>query len=427
MEDDLYKCIHCGFCLQACPTYRETGLETESPRGRIALMKAVHEQRISITPTVYRHWDLCVQCRACEIACPSGVPYGDLIETTMAYMEPQRKLSIYKKMLGKILLEQLIPYQNRLGILIKFLRIYQLTGIQWIIRRTKVLQLLSSNVSEIEKSYPTISGNSLIASGQEIPSIGKKRGRVALLTGCVMPLINGPQMRATIRVLAHNGCTVELTAGQVCCGAINSHSGDLRTARKLAKRNIDVFQSGNLSTLIVASAGCGARMKQYDELLKDDPIYSQKALSFSAMVKDIHEYLIEIGFRIPKSTIPLRVTYQDSCHLANAQKITDAPRQILESIPGVEFVEMEDSMICCGAGGAYSITQREFSLRILRSKMKNVKNTNADVVVTANPGCLLQLQNGIQRSELTMQVKYITDLLDEAYSAEESRKPNHGL
>ena len=265
MEDDLYKCIHCGFCLQSCPTYRETGLETESPRGRIALMKALHEQRISIAPTVYRHWDLCVQCRACEIACPSGVPYGDLIETTMDYMEPQRKLSIYKKVLGKILLEQLIPYQNRLNILIKFLRIYQLTGIQWIIRRTKILQLLSSTVSEIEKSYPAISGNSLIASGQEISSIGKKRGRVALLTGCVMPLINGPQMRATIRVLAHNGYTVELTAGQGCCGAINSHSGDLRTARKLAKRNIDVFQSGNLSALIVASAGCGAQMKQYDE------------------------------------------------------------------------------------------------------------------------------------------------------------------
>ena len=417
-EEDLYKCIHCGFCLQACPTYLETGLETESPRGRIALMKAVNEGRIGITPTVFRHWDLCIQCRACEVACPSGVPYGRLIEATMAQVERHREAPLVPRLLGKALLEQVIPYQERLSLLAMGLRLYQATGVQWAVRRTGLLRLFSSGLAELEKSSPRFSGRPLTAAGQEVKAVGKKCGRVALLTGCVMPLVNGPEMRAVTRVLARNGYTVEVTKGQACCGAISSHVGDLETSRALARRNIDAFPTSVLAAVVVASGGCGVRMKEYGDLLRDDPAYAQKALEFSEAVKDVHEFLVDISFNAPKGHVPRRVTYQDSCHLSHAQRITDAPRQVLRSIPGIEFAEMENSAGCCGAGGTYSITEREFSLRVLDSKMEKVRDTQADIVATANPGCLVQLQLGVRRARLPMKVQYITDLLDEAYSSE---------
>ena len=418
-EEDMYKCVHCGFCLQACPTYLETGLETESPRGRIALMKAVNEGRIGITPEVYRHWDLCIQCRACEVACPSGVPYGNLIEATMSEVEQRRKKGFLARVVGNFVLNSIIPKQGRLELVASGLRLYQSRGLQSAVRKTKILSTLAPGLADLELSAPTVSKRRFQARGQVYPAHGEARARVAILSGCVMPLMHGPEMDAAVRVLTRNGCEVEVTEGQGCCGAIHSHVGDLERARELARNNIDAFEARGVDAVIIASAGCGARMKEYGHLLEGDPDYAGRAAKFSATVKDIHEYLVDLPFTPPTGRVEKRVTYQDSCHLANAQRVTDAPRTILTSIPGVELVEMERSDVCCGAGGTYTITERDFSLRVLDSKMKNVDKTNADVLATANPGCVLQLQYGTQRFGPPVEVTYVTDLLDEAYRMEE--------
>ena len=417
-EEDLYKCVHCGFCLPVCPTYVETGLETESPRGRIALMKAVNEGRLGITPTVFSHWDLCIQCRACEVACPSGVPYGRLIEATTAQVERHRRPSLLPRILAWLLLKQVVPKQRRLRLLASGLRLYQRSGLQLAIRKTGILRLLSRRLASLESASPTISATYFWANGQVTAANGPRRANVALLSGCIMPLVNGPEMEAVTRVLARNGCDVAVPQGQVCCGALHSHAGDLEMARDMARRNIDVFLASGVDAVVVASAGCGVRMKEYDDLLRDDPQYHAKAAIFSAMVKDVHEFLVELPFIPPQGHLGYRLTYQDSCHLAQAQRITEAPRILLRSIPGAQYVEMDNSSTCCGAGGAYSITQREFSLKLLDTKMEAVKDTGAWVVTTANPGCYIQLQQGANRCSLPLRVRYVTDLLDEAYRAE---------
>ena len=417
-EEDLYKCVHCGFCLQACPTYVETGLETESPRGRIALMKAVNEERIGITPTVFRHWDLCIQCRACEVACPSGVPYGRLIEATKAQVERYRRPRLLPRLAASVLLKRVLPSQRSLTALIAGLRLYQRSGLRRLVRWSRVLRLVSARLASLEASAPEVPRSRFKAAGQVVSAAGERRARVALLSGCVMPLIHGPEMHAVTRVLARNGCEVVVPKAQVCCGAINSHSGDLDTARELARRNVDVFLQAGVDAVVVASAGCGIRMKEYGDLLEDDPEYAGKAERLSTQVKDIHEFLVGLPFVPPQGRLDHRVTLQDSCHLAHAQRITEAPRALLHSIPGVEVVEMANSSRCCGAGGTYTITQRDFSLRLLDNKMNAVEDTGADVLATANPGCHMQLRQGIQRAGLSMEVRYVTDLLDESYTAE---------
>ena len=417
-EEDLYKCVHCGFCLQACPTYVETGLETESPRGRIALMKAVNEERIGITPTVFQHWDLCIQCRACEVACPSGVPYGRLIEATKAEVERYRKPRLIARLASAVLLKRVLPSQRRLTALVAGLRLYQRSGLQRLVRWSRVLRLVSARLASLEASAPHVRGPNFRAAGQVVQAAGERRARVALLSGCVMPLIHGPEMHAVARVLARNGCEVVVPKAQVCCGAINSHAGDLDTARQLARRNVEVFLEAGVEAVVVASAGCGIRMKEYGELLEDDPEYSLKAERLSAQVQDIHEFLVGLPFVPPEGGLDYRVTLQDSCHLSHAQRITEAPRELLRSIPGVEVVEMANSSRCCGAGGTYTITQRDFSIRLLNNKMAAVEDTGADVLATANPGCHMQLLNGVQRAGLSTEVRYVTDLLDESYAAE---------
>ena len=417
-EEDLYKCVHCGFCLQACPTYVETGLETESPRGRIALMKAVNEERIEITPTVFRHWDLCIQCRACEVACPSGVPYGRLIEATKAEVERYRKPRLLPRLAAAVLLKRVLPSQRSLTALIAGLRLYQRSGLRRLVRWSRILRLVSARLASLEASAPEVPRSRFKAAGQVVSAAGERRARVALLSGCVMPLIHGPEMHAVTRVLARNGCEVVVPKAQVCCGAINSHSGDLDTARELARRNVEVFLEAGVDAVVVASAGCGIRMKEYGELLEGDPEYAEKAERLSTQVKDIHEFLVGLPFVPPAGRLDHRVTLQDSCHLAHAQRITEAPRALLRSIPGVEVVEMANSSRCCGAGGTYTITQRDFSLRLLDNKMNAVEDTGADVLATANPGCHMQLRQGIHRAGLSMDVRYVTDLLDESYAAE---------
>ena len=417
-ESELYKCVHCGFCLEACPTYVETGLETESPRGRIALMKAVNEGRIEITPNVVRHWDQCIQCRACEPACPSGVPYGRLIEATMAQVQPRRKMGLLARATANISLKHILPHQNRLALLVGTLKLYQRSGLQRAVRISRLLRLMPGKLAELENSLPSIPSTSFKPRGQVAPAFGPKKARVALLSGCVMPLVQGPQMDAVVRVLTRNGCDVVVPQAQVCCGALNTHVGDLDTARDLARRNIDAFLATEVDAIVVASAGCGIRMKEYGHLLRDDAQYVERAHRFDQLVKDVHEFLASLPFQPPKAGISYRVTYQDSCHLSNAQRVTHQPRDLLRSIPGIEFVELENASMCCGGGGSYSITEREFSIKVLDSKMSAVKDSGADVIATANPGCIIQLQYGANREGLPIQVRYVTDLLDEAYSLE---------
>ena len=417
-ESELYKCVHCGFCLQACPTYVETGLEAESPRGRIALMKAVNEGRIGITDSVMRHWDLCIQCRACEVACPSGVPYGNLIEATMQQVADRRSPGYVNSKIATLALNKLLPNQTLLSMVIGGMRMYQRFGVQKVMRKCGLLKLLPGNMGELEDSMPTLPNEVFKASGQVYRARGEVKAKVALLSGCVMPLIHGPEMNAVVRVLTRNGCEVVVTKEQGCCGAINSHVGDLDMTRELARRNVDAFLAEEVDYVVVASAGCGSRMKEYGHLLRDDAAYAEKAEALSAKVQDIHELLASLPIEPPKGHLPYRVTYQDSCHLSNAQRITAAPRQLLGSIPGIEFVELSNADKCCGAGGTYTITERDFSMRILDTKMRAVRQTQANVIATANPGCLMQLQYGAQRDGMPVQVKYITDLLDESYSKE---------
>ena len=414
-EEDLYKCVHCGFCLQACPTYVETGLETESPRGRIALMKAVRAGRIGITPSVLEHWELCIQCRACEAACPSGVPYGRMIEATMAEASRQHSLSLVSRALSSIALGHVLPHQRRLSMVVGGARLYRKSGLHAAVRKLRLLRPLSRTLSDLHDSLPEISGRRFSARGQVIPALGERRARVGLLSGCVMPLVHGPQMESVAAVLARNGCEVVVPEDQACCGAIHSHVGDLDRARELARRNIEAFTRADVDAVVVASAGCGVRMKEYGDLLRDDPDRAERAVRFDSMVKDVHEILSALPFTPPSGRLDCSVTYQDSCHLSHAQGVTREPRALLDAIPGVRRVEMEHASRCCGAGGTYTITQREFSMRLLDRKMRSVAETGADVLATANPGCAMQLEYGARRFNVPVKVRYVTDMIEESY------------
>ena len=417
-DEDLYRCVHCGLCLSACPTYVELNLETESPRGRIALMKAVKEGRLGISSRVASHWELCLQCRACEAVCPSGVPFGRLMEYTRAQVLQQHKESWRLRLAKALFLRGALPHLSRLRLLLRLLRFYQRWGLQGIVRKSRVLKLLPGKVRALEAGLPTVSPAFFEPSPQVYPARGEAKMVVGLLSGCVMPMVHAPTMEATVRVLNRNGCDVVVPVGQGCCGALNVHSGDMEMARAMAKRNIDVFTEAGVDRVVVASAGCGSAMKEYRELLKGDPQYADKADIFSAMTVDVTELLAGLPFDPPKGEVRERVTYQDSCHLAHAQGITRAPRLILNAIPGLELVEMEGSSMCCGAAGIYTITQREMSQRLLQNKMESMAATGAETVATANPGCVIQLETGLRMTGIPGRVCHVVDLLDEAYQGE---------
>ena len=345
-DEDLYRCVHCGFCLPVCPTYVETGLETESPRGRIALMKAVRENRIGITNRVVSHWELCLQCRACEVACPSGVPFGRLMEYTRAQVIQKHKGSKRTRLVRFLFLRGLLPYPKMLKALAWILRAYQKSGIQTLIKHSRILNLLPGNMSKIESLQPRLSDQFFVPSTKIFSAYGTARHRVILLSGCVMPLTHAPTMHSAVNVLRHNGCDVLVPTGQGCCGALNLHSGDTNYARSMARRNIDIFLRFDPDAIITASAGCGSTMKEYDELFRNDPDYKQKAEKFSTLTKDITEFLVDLPLNPPKGEIKKRVTYQDSCHMAHAQRITEAPRKLLKAVPGLTLIEMKHRVKC---------------------------------------------------------------------------------
>ncbi len=406
-EADLSQCVRCGLCLQHCPTYVETGLETESPRGRLYLIKAMSEGLIEPTANAIGHMDMCLQCRNCEAVCPSGVHYGRIMEGARAEILASERAPLAWR-LRALLLREVIAHPKRLALVASALRFYRASGLRTLAERIPGLRdrvLLA----------PSISGQAFTDKGVLAHAEGAQERRVGFLTGCIMPLAYSRVHRGTVHVLARNGCEVIAPHEQLCCGALHAHNGDLPTAMRLARRNIDAFLSEKIDSIVVNSAGCGAAMKEYHELLQDDPNYGENARRFSSLVKDIHEFLVELPFEPPAGSLEVDVTYQDSCHLAHAQRIIQAPRQILGSIPGLRLIEMEHPDRCCGSAGVYSLTQPRMSLDLLEDKMTDIAGTRAAVVATANPGCMAQLEAGLRRHKLRGRVMHVIELLEMAY------------
>lgn len=404
---DLSRCVHCGLCLQHCPTYTETGLETESPRGRLYLIRAIAEERIDATPTAVGHLDLCLQCRNCEAVCPSGVPYGRIMERARAEILANGRTPLAWRMRA-LFLRQVIARPGRMAALAALLRLYRVSGLRSLAERVPYVRervVLAPTISG-----PTFQTRSVLAHPQ-----GNARRRVALLIGCIMPHAFGRVHEATVRVLARNGLEVVAPPGQLCCGALHAHSGDRATARALARRNVDAFLDAEVDAVVVNSAGCGSTMKEYGELLADDPDYAEKAQRFAGTVKDVTELLAELPLEPPSAPLEAEVTYQDPCHLAHAQRISSAPRELLAAIPGLRLVEMAQPDRCCGSAGVYSLAHRDMSLHLLDGKMRDIAATGAGLIATANPGCMAQLEAGLRRHRLPGRVVHVVELLDEAY------------
>jgi glycolate oxidase iron-sulfur subunit len=415
--DILNNCVHCGLCLPACPTFRETGLESSSPRGRIHLIRAVHTGRLGVDDPVFVHqMHECLNCRACEPACPSGVKYGQLVEAARAQIEQTRPEPARLEGLARLLTFQvLFTDLGRFRLFSRLIQLYQRTGLRHAARASGILDLIG--MQRLDSFLPSVARRFLTPGTERWAPHGEPRARVALLAGCIMSTAYADIDRATARVLAANGCEVIVPEGQGCCGALHVHSGDLPGGRALARTNIDAFERLDVDAIIVNAAGCGAQLKEYGHLLHDDPVYAKRAAAFSARVKDITEYLAGIELNPAMGPLPLRVTYQEPCHLAHAQRITQQPRALLRQIPGLTLVEMQESALCCGSAGIYNVVQPDMSDALGQRKVRHALATGADVVVSANPGCMIQVQANLKKVGSPVRVRHIVELLDDAYAA----------
>ena len=409
---ELDQCVHCGLCLNHCPTYRVLHLEPESPRGRIHLVRAVTEGRIEPNERFGNHLYLCLMCRACESACPSGVHYGRIAEAAREVLGPPG--SPLARAMETFVFTQLLPSPQRLRMAALLLRFYQKSGVRRLVRG-----LLPARLKEMEGMLPPLPDRFFAPEAELLPAIGHRRARVAMLGGCVMGLLFADINKATVRVLRLNGCDVLIPKAQGCCGALNIHNGETRMAKVRARRNIDAFLDTGVDAVIVNAAGCGAAMKEYGHLLRDDPAYGAKAQRFAQLAKDASEFLVGIGLLNPLHRIEMTVTYQDPCHLAHGQKVRAQPRALLAAIPGLRLVEMEGSDRCCGSAGIYNLTQPEMSQELLKEKMASIAATSAQAAVAPNPGCMLQIQYGARRYGPAMSVFHLMELLERAYGAGE--------
>ncbi len=410
----LRQCVHCGLCLPTCPTYKVLGLETDSPRGRIYQMRMVAEGKIDPgDPHFRKHMFQCLDCRACETACPSGVQYGRLLEAARSIIPPESRAEVVAR---KLLLGGLVNSRRMLAAAGLGARLYQRSGVQRVVRSMGLLGVVRM-MKRMESMLPDLEGSLVTAKlPARTPAQGARRYTVTMLSGCVASEFFPETNKNTIAVLAANGCDVLVPPDQGCCGALQGHTGDKATAADMARHNIDVFERDNPDFIVVNAAGCGSTMKEYGELLHDDPVYAERAKVFSSKVRDIMELLAELPLRPPDRPVRRRVTYQDACHLAHGQKVRRQPRDILKAIPGLELVEMKESDWCCGSAGTYNVTQPELSEMILARKMKNVAATGAHTVVASNPGCLIQIAHGLRDRGIPMRIGHPVDLLAEAYS-----------
>jgi glycolate oxidase iron-sulfur subunit len=417
--EELLACVHCGFCLPTCPTYAETGQEPDSPRGRIYLMKALADGRLALTSSVAGHLSLCLDCRACETACPAGVHYGHLIEAAKAEIERRRPGGLGRRLVRALALKLLLPSPTLLRLLAGALRIYQRAGLQTLVRRSGLLRLLPATLAASEALLPLVPP----AARGPLPAVAAARGttvdRVGFLHGCVQDVVFRAHNLATVSLLARQGLEVGIPRAQGCCGALHAHAGEPEAARAQARQNIAAFEG--FETIVVNAAGCGAHLKDYGHLLRDDPAWRDRAAAFGRRVADVTEVLARRPLAGPLGPLPLRVTYHDPCHLSHGQKVRSEPRALLRAVPGLELVELRESEMCCGSAGIYNLSQPAMARQLLDRKVAHLRATGARAVVTANPGCILQIAAGVRAQGLPMEVLHVVEVLDRAYAAAEGR------
>ena len=416
---DYSRCIHCGLCLNACPTYRLWHNEADSPRGRIRQMALVDQGRLELNEAFVTHIDRCLDCRACETACPSGVEYGKLVELARAQIARNVKRPRVSQWIRNFAYRRLLTDPRCIARLARVVRFYQRSGLEAIARATGVLRLIG--MRERAELLPRIDRDFFFSRlGKTFPAQGERRARVAFFAGCLAQVTFTQLNDATIRVLQANGCEVVVPAEQFCCGALAAHAGERDVARDLARKNIEAFLAEPCDSIVTNAAGCGSTLKEYADLFRTEREGNEsagdveRATEFSGRVRDVTEFLSELGLSAPVREMKLRVTYQDSCHLLHGQKIREAPRDLIRAIPGVELVEMPLADQCCGSAGVYNVTETSTSMELLKEKMRNAKSTDAPIIVTANPGCMLQLRAGAKLHATEQEVLHVVELLDRA-------------
>ncbi len=411
-SDVIDDCVHCGFCLPTCPTYALWGEEMDSPRGRIYLMKAGQEGAIRMSETFVRHMDQCLGCMACVTACPSGVQYNKLIEATRPQIERRFSRSFGDQLFRQMIFS-LFPRPDRLRRVAWLLWFYQASGFQWLLRHSRVLNLLPGRIKSMEALLPSITRKDLRTRfPNHVPANGTKRLRVGLLLGCVQRVFFPEVNEATTRVLVAEGCEVVIPPEQGCCGALMLHAGEEEDAIALAKKTIDIFEGARVDVIAINAAGCGSSMKEYGWLLRDDLDYAEKAQQFSAKCKDISEILMELGPRAERHPMAVKAAYHDACHLQHVQGIRAQPRDLLRSIPKLELEEIAESALCCGSAGVFNLMEPATAQELGDRKVRNVLTTGAEILVTGNPGCLLQIQAGMKRVGRSMPAYHWIELLD---------------
>jgi glycolate oxidase iron-sulfur subunit len=398
--DKSLACIHCGLCLASCPTYLETGNENDSPRGRIYLMRAMQDGRLPVDDGGVRHIDLCLGCRACEAVCPSGVQYGELLEATRAHIEKHHARSLYQNFLRRFVIERIFAVPWRMKLLLIPGRVAKFLRLDSILPKSLRggLDLIPDEISSapLPEFSPALTPRS--------------KGRVGFVSGCVMSVMFGRTNQASVTLLNQAGYDVVTPGRQGCCGALFAHGGNLASARECAKRNIEAFESAKLDAIIINAAGCGSTLKEYGHLLRGDGTWAKRGEDFSSKVKDITEWLAS-NLEVQPSDRDDLVTYHDACHLAHAQRITRQPRDLVKAAAGKNFVELPESDVCCGSAGSYNLTEPDMAERLQQRKVQNILKTGAKVVVTSNPGCILQIQAGLAKAGSDARVVHIADFL----------------
>lgn len=417
-RDLISDCVHCGFCLPACPTYASWGNEMDSPRGRIDLMKGVYDGVIPLDASVVAHFDACLGCMACVTACPSGVQYDLLIESTRAKVEDAAPRSPLDRAF-RTLIFALMPYPARLRLLALPLVAYAKSGLQGLVRRSGLLRRLPPRLAQLDALLPPLSFADLRRDAPPFTAAkdGNARARVGLVAGCVQRAFFPNVNAATVRVLSAEGCDVCVPEGQGCCGALSLHSGRLEEAKRFARALIERFENAPADTIVINAAGCGSTLKEYGELLAGEPAYAARARAFSTKVRDVNEYLATLEPQAPRARMERRVAYHDACHLAHAQRVREQPRTLLRSIPGLELLEIPQGEMCCGSAGTYNLFQPESAHEIGERKADNVVSVRPDVLASANPGCTIQIQSIMRERGATLAAAHPIELLDIAISS----------
>ena len=418
----LQQCIHCGMCLPTCPTYEETKLERNSPRGRIALMRRIADGHLEVTQAFGQELYFCLGCLACETACPADVHYGEMLEQARADIEQTGVLrNLVRDLVRALTLGWMFTSPRVLRAVGRLFWLYQATGLESLVRQLKLTRLLPKRLRDLEPLMPRVQWHFTDGLIEPVETPANQKYRVGLLTGCVQDLAFSQVNRDTADVLLANDCEVVTPRAQFCCGSIHTHNGEVDLAKALARRTLDSFDLEQLDAVVTNAAGCGTHLKSVGHLLQDDPAFAARAAKWSEKVRDIHEWLAEIGIREPAASIPQKVTYHEACHLYHGQKITRQPRLVLKAIPGLELVELPESVWCCGSAGIYNITQPEMAQKLLRRKIENIATTMVPVVAAANPGCSMQLQAGVREANLKVKIVHPISLLAQAYRKSETR------